>query len=170
MQATPMNTQKIIVIGSANTDMVVKSGKLPFPGETILGGTFLMNAGGKGANQAVAAARLGGDVALIAKLGNDIFGKQTIDGLNKEGINTGHVHLTLLLTIEPKKFFLSISLDILVPYRNICLKPVFVFFYYFFFFISTGLPRNSRNRLSGVSALSCWMSRKIHCQGQRCIC
>ncbi|MGZ8524412.1 MAG: PfkB family carbohydrate kinase, partial [Chitinophagaceae bacterium] len=47
--------------------------------------------GGKGANQAVAAARLGGDVVLIAKLGNDIFGQQTIDGLNKEGINTGQV-------------------------------------------------------------------------------
>ncbi|MGZ8553156.1 MAG: ribokinase, partial [Chitinophagaceae bacterium] len=56
-----------------------------------LGGVFFMNAGGKGANQAVAAAGLGGDVVLIAKVGNDIFGQQTIDGLNKEGINTDHV-------------------------------------------------------------------------------
>ena len=86
-----MNTGKIIVIGSANTDMVVKSKKLPLPGETILGGTFFMNAGGKGANQAVAAARLGGNVTLVAKVGNDIFGKQTIDGLNKEGIKTDYV-------------------------------------------------------------------------------
>lgn len=86
-----MSTKKIIVIGSANTDMVVKSGKLPLPGETILGGTFFMNAGGKGANQAVAAARLGGKVTLIAKVGNDIFGKQTIEGLKTENIIIDHV-------------------------------------------------------------------------------
>jgi ribokinase len=83
--------KKIIVVGSANTDMVVKSPKLPLPGETLLGGTFFMNAGGKGANQAVAAARLGGNVTLVAKLGNDIFGKQTIEGLQKENINIDHV-------------------------------------------------------------------------------
>ncbi|MEO5648992.1 MAG: ribokinase [Ginsengibacter sp.] len=83
-----MNPNKIIVIGSANTDMVVKATKLPLPGETLLGGSFFMNAGGKGANQAVAAARLGGNVILVAKVGNDIFGKQTIEGLQKEHINT----------------------------------------------------------------------------------
>ena len=83
--------KKIVVIGSANTDMVVKSAKLPLPGETLLGGTFFMNAGGKGANQAVAAARSGGNVTLIAKVGNDIFGKQTIEGLQKENINTDYV-------------------------------------------------------------------------------
>jgi ribokinase len=86
-----MSIKNIIVIGSANTDMVVKSKKLPLPGETILGGTFFMNAGGKGANQAVAAARLGGNVILVAKVGNDIFGKQTIEGLQKENINTDFV-------------------------------------------------------------------------------
>ena len=82
---------KIFVIGSANTDMVIKSAKLPLPGETILGGSFFMNAGGKGANQAVAASRLGGMVALVAKVGNDIFGKQTIESLQKENINTDFV-------------------------------------------------------------------------------
>ncbi|MBI5372056.1 MAG: ribokinase [Sphingobacteriales bacterium] len=86
-----MSKKQIFVIGSSNTDMVVKSAKLPLPGETILGGTFLMNAGGKGANQAVAAARLGGDVTLVAKVGNDIFGKQSIEGFKKEGIYTGYV-------------------------------------------------------------------------------
>jgi ribokinase len=86
-----MSSNKIIVIGSANTDMVVKASKLPLPGETILGGTFFMNAGGKGANQAVAAARLDGNVTLVTKVGNDIFGKQTIEGLQKENINTDHV-------------------------------------------------------------------------------
>ena len=83
--------KKIVVVGSANTDMVVKAATLPLPGETLLGGTFFMNAGGKGANQAVAAARLGGNVTLIAKVGNDIFGKQTIEGLQKENINTDFV-------------------------------------------------------------------------------
>jgi ribokinase len=86
-----MATNKIIVIGSANTDMVVKAKSLPLPGETLMGGTFFMNAGGKGANQAVAAARLGGHVTLVTKVGNDIFGKQTIDGLRKENINTDYI-------------------------------------------------------------------------------
>lgn len=88
-----MKTNRIIIIGSSNTDMVVKSKKLPLPGETILGGTFLMNAGGKGANQAVAAARLGGNVTLVAKVGNDIFGKQSIEGFKKEKINTDFVFI-----------------------------------------------------------------------------
>ena len=86
-----MSLSKIIVIGSANTDMVVKAQKLPLPGETILGGTFFMNAGGKGANQAVAASRLGGNLMFVTKVGNDIFGKQTIEGLKKENINTEYV-------------------------------------------------------------------------------
>jgi ribokinase len=68
--------------------MVVKTPHLPAPGETILGGTFFMNAGGKGANQAVAAARLSGDVTFIAKLGDDIFGKQALQLFKEEGIDT----------------------------------------------------------------------------------
>ncbi len=88
-----MSTSKIIVIGSANTDMVIKAKRIPLPGETILGGSFFMNAGGKGANQAVAAARLGGNVIFVAKVGNDIFGKQSIDGLKKENINTDFVFI-----------------------------------------------------------------------------
>lgn len=88
-----MKTNKIVVVGSANTDMVVMSKSLPVPGETIMGGQFFMNAGGKGANQAVAAARLGGAVTLIAKVGNDIFGKQTLESLHKENINTDFVFI-----------------------------------------------------------------------------
>jgi ribokinase len=82
---------KILVIGSSNTDMVIKTDKLPAHGETILGGTFLMNPGGKGANQAVAAARLGGKVTFISKTGNDLFGKQTSGLLKKEGIETRYI-------------------------------------------------------------------------------
>ncbi len=86
-------SKNIVVIGSSNTDMVIKSTHLPKPGETILGGTFFMNQGGKGANQAVAAARLGGAVSFIAKTGNDIFGKQAIEGFKKEQINIDHIAL-----------------------------------------------------------------------------
>ena len=82
---------RIIVIGSSNTDMVIKTEKLPAPGETILGGTFLMNPGGKGANQAVAAARLGGKVTFITKRGNDLFGNQAVGLLMREGIDIQHV-------------------------------------------------------------------------------
>jgi ribokinase len=81
----------IVVVGSSNTDMVIKAEHLPVPGETILGGTFIMNAGGKGANQAVAAARLGGNVIFIAKTGNDIFGKQAVELFGQEGIDTRHI-------------------------------------------------------------------------------
>ncbi|HXD78621.1 MAG TPA: ribokinase [Puia sp.] len=88
-----MSKKKIIVVGSSNTDMVVKAAKLPLPGETLMGGTFFINAGGKGANQAVAAARLGGNVTLVSKLGNDIFGKQTVQGLQKESINTDFIFI-----------------------------------------------------------------------------
>ncbi len=86
-----MEVKKILVVGSSNTDMVIKTQNFPAPGETILGGRFLMNAGGKGANQAVAAARLGGLVTFVGKIGNDIFGKQAVQQLEDEGINIDYV-------------------------------------------------------------------------------
>ena len=86
-----MNQNKIVIIGSCNTDMVIKSGKLPAPGETIIGGTFMMNPGGKGANQAVAAARMGGDVTFITKTGNDLFGKESVELYKSEGIKTNYI-------------------------------------------------------------------------------
>lgn len=86
-----MSNKKILVIGSSNTDMVVQSPRIPQPGETILGGTFFMNAGGKGANQAVAAARLGGNVSFIAKTGEDIFGRQAILLFQQEGIDVSGI-------------------------------------------------------------------------------
>ena len=67
--------KKILVVGSSNTDMVIKTDHLPRAGETVLGGTFFMNPGGKGANQAVAIARLGGRITFICKTGNDVFGR-----------------------------------------------------------------------------------------------
>lgn len=81
----------IYVFGSSNTDMVVKSEKLHAPGETVIGGEFLMNPGGKGANQAVAAARLGGTVYFVGKTGNDLFGKQAVQQFKRENIRTDFV-------------------------------------------------------------------------------
>lgn len=86
--------KKIVVIGSSNTDMVIKSDHFPKPGETVLGGEFLMNPGGKGANQAVAATRLGGDVSFICKVGNDMFGKEAIAKYNEDHINIEHVSVS----------------------------------------------------------------------------
>ncbi len=83
--------KKIVVIGSSNTDMVVKTNRFPSPGETILGGDFFMFPGGKGANQAVAAARMGGEVTFICKTGNDVFGRKAIEGFKEEGIGTDYI-------------------------------------------------------------------------------
>jgi ribokinase len=83
--------KRIIVIGSSNTDMVIKTEKLPAPGETILGGKFLMNPGGKGANQSVAASRLGGKVTFISKRGNDLFGNQAVGLLMREGVDIQYI-------------------------------------------------------------------------------
>lgn len=85
---TIMNKPRIIVLGSCNTDMVVKANRLPVPGETILGGTFYMNPGGKGANQAIAASRLGAEVTLVSKIGYDLFGLQALEIYKSEKINT----------------------------------------------------------------------------------
>ena len=86
-----MSESKILVIGSSNTDMVICTEHLPLPGETVIGGTFFMNPGGKGANQAVTVARLGGRVSFICKTGSDIFGHQANQLFNEEGIDTSYV-------------------------------------------------------------------------------
>jgi len=82
---------KILVVGSSNTDMVIKTDHLPRAGETVLGGTFFMNPGGKGANQAVAVARLGGRIAFICKTGSDVFGHQAYQLFEEEGIDISYV-------------------------------------------------------------------------------
>lgn len=83
--------QNIVVLGSSNTDMILQLERIPRPGETLLGGKFTVAAGGKGANQAVAAARAGGYVTFLARVGNDSFGRQAVEGLQAEGINVAHV-------------------------------------------------------------------------------
>jgi ribokinase len=81
----------IVVIGSSNTDMIIRVPRIPRAGETLLGGEFFTAAGGKGANQAVGAARLRGKVALIARVGRDTFGDQAIAGLRRDGIDVSCV-------------------------------------------------------------------------------
>lgn len=82
---------KIVVIGSSNTDMILRCQHIPRPGETILGGEFHSAAGGKGANQAVAAARAGGEVVFVARVGADMFGDQAVEGFKRDGINVDYV-------------------------------------------------------------------------------
>lgn len=85
--------KKIIVLGSSNSDLIIKTDKIPKPGETVIGGKFFQAAGGKGANQAVAAARAGGDVTFISSVGNDAFGIKAIEGFKKDGIGVDFVKI-----------------------------------------------------------------------------
>lgn len=86
-----MSQKSILVIGSSNTDMTAKTAELPRPGETVLGGVFTMGPGGKGANQAVAAQRLGGKVKFICKVGHDMFGDNAVAQYEKEGLDTSSI-------------------------------------------------------------------------------
>ncbi|MHC4517594.1 MAG: ribokinase [Planctomycetota bacterium] len=85
---------RIVVVGSSNMDLVVKSSRIPVVGETILGGDFLMVPGGKGANQAVAAAKLGAHVSFVARLGDDMFGRRSLENFTDAGVDTTHVTLS----------------------------------------------------------------------------
>ena len=118
---------RITIVGSTNTDMVIKTSRLPVPGETILGGIFLMNAGGKGANQAVAAARLGGKVSFIAKTGDDVFGRQAKQLFENENINTDliftdpiHPSGVALITVDAK----GENCIVVAPGANGYLNPI----------------------------------------------
>src|SRR5947208_16708660 len=82
-----LSEHRVLVVGSSNTDMIVKAARIPKPGETILGGEFATCAGGKGANQAVAAARAGAKVTFIGCSGPDMFGERALAGMKTEGVN-----------------------------------------------------------------------------------
>ena len=128
--------KKIVVIGSTNTDMVISGKKIPVPGETISGGKFLMNPGGKGANQAVAVARLAakrGACEFIAKVGDDLFGRDSAVRMKKDGIDAKLIvdrkepSGTALILVDPKgQNVISVALGAngtlvpkdLAPYRK----------------------------------------------------
>ena len=121
-----MDSPSIVVVGSTNTDMVIKASHLPQAGETILGGIFFMSAGGKGANQAVAAARLGGSVTFIARTGYDIFGKQSMELFEKEGIDVSGIQRdhhqpsgVALITVDEK----GENCIVVAPGANAALTP-----------------------------------------------
>ena len=82
---------RILILGSSNTDMTVRTAALPLPGQTLIGGDFVMGPGGKGANQAVAARRLGGDAALVCKVGRDMFGDNAVKHYEEEGLDVSGV-------------------------------------------------------------------------------
>ena len=83
----------IVVLGSANMDLVVRQPRLPRPGETMFGSSFATVAGGKGLNQAIAAARVGGDVAFLGALGGDAFGRELREALEAAGVGTDGIAL-----------------------------------------------------------------------------
>ncbi len=87
----------VLVVGSANMDLVVKTVRFPEPGETLLGGTFGMFPGGKGANQAVASAKLGARTYFVGKMGEDVFRDTLVSGMRRDGVDLRH------LTFDPKE-------------------------------------------------------------------
>lgn len=87
-------TESIVIVGSINMDLVVRTAHVPAPGETVLGRDFSTIPGGKGANQAVAAARLGGRAIMVGRVGDDDLGRQLIAGLKANGVDSTHVHPT----------------------------------------------------------------------------
>jgi ribokinase len=100
---------KIVVVGSSNTDLVVQVPHFPSPGETVLGDGFIMAHGGKGANQAVAAARLGAQITFVSSLGQDEFGELAMKAYRAEGINTEFIQIdnkapsgVALILVDPK--------------------------------------------------------------------
>src|SRR6478736_6159571 len=86
-----MTTPRITVVGSANIDLTFRAAKLPRPGETVFGTAFYRGFGGKGANQAVAAARLGAAVAFVGRVGADEFGRAIREQLVREGVDVSHL-------------------------------------------------------------------------------
>jgi ribokinase len=99
---------RVVVVGSINIDLVVTAERLPLPGETVLGGHFAEHAGGKGANQAVAAARVGAQVTMIGAVGTDAHGDTALDALIAEGVDVSRVRRVAqptgvaLITVGPR--------------------------------------------------------------------
>ncbi len=117
---------KLVVVGSSNTDMIVQVPRIPQPGETILGGRFQTAPGGKGANQAVAAARAGGCVTLLACVGDDIFGREALAGFATDGIDCEHVVIDPTAPSGVAQIFVGADGENSIgvaPGANACLTP-----------------------------------------------
>lgn len=120
--------KKVLVIGSINMDLVTKTSRVPKLGETLMGESFFTIPGGKGANQAVAATRLGAEVTLIGCIGEDAFGNQLKEGLTKEGIITSYVKPVTHTTTGTASITLSNGDNsiIVVPGANFAVTPEYV--------------------------------------------
>ena len=118
---------RIVVVGSTNTDLVVSVPHIPAPGETVLGGAMQMVAGGKGANQAVAAARLGGEVTFVARVGDDAFGAKALSGFRRDDIDTTYVSVTPGIAsgvaLIPVSTVTGENAIVVAPGANACLSP-----------------------------------------------
>ena len=104
-----MSVPRVVVVGSSNMDLSIQGQKIPASGETVIGGRFAMAGGGKGANQAIAAARQGAEVFFVSRLGNDLFGRQLMDNFQEENICTDNVFVTedaatgvALILVDPR--------------------------------------------------------------------
>jgi ribokinase len=120
---------KLVVVGSSNTDMIIQVPSIPRPGETILGSTFQTAPGGKGANQAVAAARAGCDVALLACVGDDMFGREALAGFSTDGIDCEHVVIDPTAPSGVAQIFVSADGENSIGVAsgaNACLTPIHV--------------------------------------------
>jgi ribokinase len=117
---------RLVVLGSSNTDMTVTLPELPAPGETRLGGTFATSPGGKGANQAIAACRAGGDVTILTAVGDDALGQGTLERYRREGLDICWVKIVpgvpsgvaLILVGERGENLIAVA-----PGANACLTP-----------------------------------------------
>jgi ribokinase len=117
---------RIVVVGSSNTDMVVKTDSIPRPGETVIGGDFVTAGGGKGANQATAAARLGADVTFVARVGRDLFGDIAVEAFRQEGMNTDYVTRDETAPSGVALIFVDRhgeNVIVVAPGANSCLRP-----------------------------------------------
>jgi ribokinase len=120
---------KLVVVGSSNTDMIIQVPSIPRPGETILGSTFQTAPGGKGANQAVAAARAGCDVALLACVGDDMFGREALAGFSTDGIDCEHVVIDPTAPSGVAQIFVAADGENSIGVAsgaNACLTPIHV--------------------------------------------
>ena len=121
---------KILVVGSFMMDLIVSTGRFPNSGETVIGKSFNTASGGKGANQAVQAARLGADVTMVGKVGDDGFGREMTASVAASGIHTQHIladpdHASGVgsITLEVEEGQKSRNRIIVVPGANMAITP-----------------------------------------------
>lgn len=122
----PSSWPRVCVVGSSNIDLTFRTARLPRPGETLTGQSFQLGFGGKGANQAVMAARLGAHVTMVSRVGNDVFGEQTLHNYQQHGIDTTHARRddnqptgTAVIIVEDS----GENCILLVPGANAALSP-----------------------------------------------